>query len=75
MKRAFLYAGQGAQKTGMGKDLYQTYPAFKAVYDLADSIKPGLCDVIFNNENEALTDTENTQPALSAFATGITKIL
>lgn len=75
MKTAFLYAGQGAQQTGMGSDLYEKYPVFKAVYDMADTIKPGLKDIIFENKNNALLDTENTQPALAAFAAGVTKIL
>lgn len=75
MKRAFLYAGQGAQTTGMGKDFYDKYDSFKKVYDLSDSIKPGLRDVIFTNENEALKQTENTQPALVAFAIGVTELL
>ena len=75
MKTAFLYAGQGAQQAGMGQDLYEKYPVFKAVYDMADTIKPGLKDIIFENKDDALLDTENTQPALAAFAVGVTKIL
>ena len=35
MKLAFLYAGQGAQHVGMGRDLYEIYPAFRAVLDLS----------------------------------------
>ena len=33
MKLAVLYAGQGAQHAGMGKDLYEAFPAFRAVMD------------------------------------------
>ena len=33
MKLGFLYAGQGSQHAGMGADLYEAYPAFRAVYD------------------------------------------
>ena len=38
MKLAFLYAGQGAQHVGMGRDLYETYPAFRAVLDSAPAV-------------------------------------
>ena len=36
MKLAFLYAGQGSQKAGMGKDLFEAYPAFAKVFDAAE---------------------------------------
>ena len=40
-KIAFVFSGQGAQAPGMGKELYDCSPAAKAVFDLADSIRPG----------------------------------
>ncbi len=36
MKLGFVYAGQGSQHPGMGADLYETYPAFRAVFDQAE---------------------------------------
>ena len=36
MKLGFLYAGQGSQHAGMGADLYEQYPAFRAVIDSAE---------------------------------------
>ena len=36
MKLAILYAGQGSQHPGMGKDLYERYPAFREAFDAAD---------------------------------------
>ena len=36
MKLAILYAGQGSQHPGMGKDLYERYPAFREAFNAAD---------------------------------------
>lgn len=36
MKLAILYAGQGSQHPGMGKDLYERYPAFRKAFNAAD---------------------------------------
>ena len=41
MSLAFLYAGQGTQHPGMGADLYEAYPAFRAVVDGADAVAAG----------------------------------
>ena len=37
MKLGFLYAGQGTQHPGMGADLYEAFPAFRAVFDAAQA--------------------------------------
>lgn len=73
-KIAFLYAGQGSQKTGMGKDLYNEYPEFKKVFDNI-KLDFDLKDACFNNPNNMLIDTRYTQPCMVAFACGVTEIL
>ena len=63
-KIAFVFSGQGAQYTGMGKELYECSPAAKAVYDMADSIREGTSAQCFEAEQEVLNRTVNTQPCV-----------
>ncbi|MGM9636633.1 MAG: ACP S-malonyltransferase, partial [Eubacteriales bacterium] len=63
-KISFLFAGQGAQYPGMGKELYTSSPAAKAVFDMGESIRPGILDLCFSSDKETLSLTENTQPCL-----------
>ncbi|MBQ9023196.1 MAG: ACP S-malonyltransferase [Eubacterium sp.] len=74
MSTAFLYAGPGSQCAGMGKDLYEAEPLFRSVIDRAD---PGfdLKQIMFDADLETLSETRYTQPALAAFAAGVTAIL
>jgi [acyl-carrier-protein] S-malonyltransferase len=65
MKVVLLFAGQGAQKVGMGKDLAESSPAVKALFDQADSsIGFPLSQVMFEGPAEELTRTSRCQPAL-----------
>lgn len=67
MTLAFVFPGQGSQVIGMGKDLAEAYPAAKAVFDEVDeALGEKLSDLIWNGDIEALTLTENAQPALMA---------
>lgn len=67
MSTAFVFPGQGAQTIGMGRDLAQAYPAAQAVFDeVDDALGEKLSALIWEGDIEALTLTENAQPALMA---------
>lgn len=68
MKRvALMFAGQGAQQVGMGKDLYDNSPAAREVFDQADSILGrSLTAICFNGPQEQLTESRTCQPAIYA---------
>jgi len=62
---AYVFPGQGSQATGMGSDLYQTYPSSRAVFDEADaSLGFSLSRLCFEGPAEELTKTHNVQPAI-----------
>lgn len=63
-KIAFIFSGQGAQYSGMGKELYDFSPAAKAVYDMADSVREGTSKQCFEGSTEELCKTVNTQPCV-----------
>lgn len=74
MKLAFLYAGQGSQHAGMGRDLYEAYPAFRAAFDAA-VLDFDLHRVCFEDPDGVLDQTQYTQPCMVAFAAGVTAVL
>ena len=80
MKIGFVYAGQGAQRVGMGQDFYNESEVFRTSLDAAaESLKGDLGldikDLSFNGPLEKLSLTAYTQPAMVAFAVGVTKVL
>lgn len=71
-KVAFVFAGQGAQKVGMGADFYALYPEAKLVFDQVDSTIKTAC---FNGPQEVLNNTLITQQALLVYGVAVAKVL
>ena len=63
-KIALLFAGQGAQRSGMGRSIYEASAAARKAMDEAESIRPGTLAQCFEGPDEALRQTVNTQPCL-----------
>lgn len=65
MKRAYLFPGQGSQFVGMGRDLYDAFPAARQRFDDANEILGfDLARICFEGPEEELRKTHNTQPAI-----------
>lgn len=65
MKTAYVFPGQGAQFTGMGKDLYDNNPKAKELFEKANDILGfRISDIMFNGTAEELKQTNVTQPAV-----------
>ena len=63
--KAFLFPGQGCQKEGMGKDLYEKFPKARAIFEEAnDILGERFSDTLFGASELLLMDTRYTQPAI-----------
>jgi [acyl-carrier-protein] S-malonyltransferase len=68
-KVAFIFPGQGAQKVGMGRDLYADYKAAKRAFEQADeALGFAISELCFEGPEEELRQTVNAQPALVAMS-------
>ncbi len=74
--RAFVFPGQGSQKIGMGADLAAASPAARAVFEeVDDALGQKLSAIMRDGPEDALTLTENAQPAIMANAIAVLRVL
>lgn len=73
---SYIFPGQGAQFTGMGKDLYDNAPASKALFEQANDILGfRITDIMFEGSAEDLKQTNVTQPAIFLHSVVLAKSL
>lgn len=76
MKQAYVFPGQGAQFSGMGKDLYKNNELAKSMFDKADEILGfPITQVMFSGSDEELKQTKVTQPAVFLHSVILAKVL
>ena len=76
MKQAYVFPGQGAQFSGMGKELYENSELAKSLFDKADEILGfPITKVMFEGSDEELKQTKVTQPAVFLHSVILAKVL
>lgn len=76
MEFVFLLPGQGSQKVGMGKDLYEAFPAARdAFHAVDDAVGAALSTLAFEGPADELTRTLNAQPALLAHSAAVWAVI
>jgi [acyl-carrier-protein] S-malonyltransferase len=76
MAIAFVFPGQGSQDVGMGRELAETYPAAREVFEEVDAaLSQSLSKIMWEGPKETLTLTENAQPALMAVSMAVMRVL
>lgn len=76
MKKAYVFPGQGAQFVGMGKELYETSPLAKELFEKANEILGfRITDLMFEGTDEDLKQTKVTQPAIFLHSVILAKTL
>ncbi len=76
MAIAFVFPGQGSQDVGMGRELAETFPAAREVFEEVDAaLSQNLSKIMWEGPKETLTLTENAQPALMAVSMAVMRVL